>query len=228
MHVKKEIRSWWLSSLLLLGILMVNIGCGGDNASVADVIKFGNIEYLRVSQHGGRFITSNDLGPIFAYVQSNTISSNHPLQNGNATTLDPGTPVYRVKGYVPTFRLAAYDQSHTLALYEADTNPYAKKGGDLLDIAGKVQSLHILKDDGETEIKTVTNSIQIQQLVGMILSAPVDQNRPYVDEPHYFLSFHLKDGTVVSRSYGIHSHILDRGILLPELFGQLIDHIVKT
>src|SRR5579884_2120054 len=69
MHVKKEIRSWWLSSLLLLGILMVNIGCGGDNASVADVIKFGNIEYLRVSQHGGRFITSNDLGPIFAYVQ---------------------------------------------------------------------------------------------------------------------------------------------------------------
>ena len=52
-------------------------------------------------------------------------------KDGDAAFLDIGTRVYTVKGYLPTFRLAAYLDG-VLQLYEADTNPCARTGADLL------------------------------------------------------------------------------------------------
>ena len=67
---------------------------------------------------------------------------NHRLQDGDAAFLPPGTPLFRLKLYRPTFRLAARD-GNRLVLYEADGNPKAKVGADLVDIAGKVDYIQI-------------------------------------------------------------------------------------
>ena len=52
----------------------------------------------------------------------------------------------RVKGYSPEFRLGTLEDGKP-TLYEADTNPFAETGGDLLDIRGKVTAIVILNDD---------------------------------------------------------------------------------
>jgi len=134
-----------------------------------------------------------------------------------------------MKGYKSTFRLAAYDPNNNnhLVLYEADTNPNAKRGSDLLDIGGKVQYISVNKDDGTTQLAEVKNSSQVLLLTQMALTAPVDQSRSLQNESRYFISFHLKDGTAVTRAYGQQSRILIRGILLPEAFGVAIQSAVS-
>jgi hypothetical protein len=82
-----------------------------------------------------------------------------------------------VKGYSPTFRLAA-QQNNTFTLYEADTNPHARKGADLLAIDGKVQAIGIVSDqDGVTELGALKDPKRVTALVTMVLEATVDQNR---------------------------------------------------
>ena len=63
----------------------------------------------------------------------------HHYQDGDSTHLNPGTPVYAVMGYSPKFRLGTLEQGRVF-LYEADTNPSAKTGQDLLDIRGQSYS----------------------------------------------------------------------------------------
>ena len=57
-----------------------------------------------------------------------------------------------------------------MILYEADTNPYAKKGADLLDISGKVEYIGVNSAiDGTTELASIRDEGQVSQLVDMIL-----------------------------------------------------------
>ena len=97
-------------------------------------------------------------------------------QDGDATFLNSGTPVYAVKGYSSKFRLATLEQGKA-TLYEADTNPFAKTGEDLLDIRGKVTAIDIAEDDDEnTLLATTDDGPTIARFVDMALDAPVNQN----------------------------------------------------
>jgi hypothetical protein len=127
-----------------------------------------------------------------------------------------------VKGYSPTFRLAA-QQNNTFTLYEADTNPHARKGADLLDIGGKVQAIGIVSDqDGVTELGALKDPKRVTALVTMVLEATFDQNRQGGNR-RFFLAFHLVDGTVVIRAYWLDTGELARGIQLPKAFGLAIE-----
>ena len=76
-------------------------------------------------------------------------------QDGDSTYLNPGTPVYAVKGYSPEFRLATLEEGR-VRLFESDTNPLARTGEDLLDIRGKVKAVDILSEqDASTVLDTL-------------------------------------------------------------------------
>lgn len=132
-----------------------------------------------------------------------------------------------VKGYNPEFRLAAY-RDDRLVLFEADTNPRAQTGADLLDIGGKVQYIGVNSaEDGVTEVASITDPVQEAVLVESVLGAPVDQTRP----PHggiqnFFIAFHLRDGTISIRAYSPDSGELSRGILLPEAFATAVEQVL--
>lgn len=226
-------------ALVLAIILMTWLGlmsCSAPAASVTtqidwvNFIKFKGITYNGDPLNQGRTLQESDLGPQFAKVtfkvSGNITTNGYQAQNGDAAFLSAGTQVYMVKGYQPTFRLAAHDANdhNRLVLFEADTNPSAKKGSDLLDIAGKVLSIGVNSEqDGKTEIVAITNLKQVAALVALVLTAPVDQNRPPQDEPQYFIAFHLSDGTTVTRQYGLHTRELSRGILMPKAFDDAIE-----
>jgi len=104
-------------------------------------IRFGGITYLASTLHAGRPLQASDLGPQFATVkfklEGHVQDPHYQARDGDAAFLDAGTRIYAVKGYTPIFRLTAY-VNHNVLLFEADNNPRATIGADLLNIGGKV------------------------------------------------------------------------------------------
>jgi hypothetical protein len=183
-------------------------------------IKFNDITYTQV--RNPVLIPEQDLqyfDKIRFKIADNVSDPNYHTKNGDAAFLEQGTIIYSIKDYSPDFRLMAESGE----LYEADTNPRAKTGADLLDIGDKVEYIGINSVmDGKTELASIKDNIQVQMLVQMVLDAPVNQKINRHGSMIYSFVFYLKDGTVVNRSYWLDTGELNRGILLPDEFGEAI------
>ena len=160
----------------------------GHTISWVPMVKFDGIHYVRRWYLVGKFtradiddLTTEHLGPeLFrvAFRGDGYAGSGYRHQDGDATFLNPGTPVYTVKGYSPKFRLATLEQGRP-TLYEADTNPLARTGEDLLDIRGKVTAIDILNDDDEnTLLATIDDGPTIARFVDKVLEAAGQSKRP--------------------------------------------------
>ena len=196
-----------------------------------DFIRFGGITYVAASPKPGHTLAESDLGPVFATVtfklDGHVQDPGYQSKDGDAAFLDAGTKVYTVKGYRPTFRLATFE-NHTLTLYEADTNPRARTGADLLDIGRKVHFIGIASEqNGVTELGAIKDPKKVNLLVTLVLEAPVDQNH-LAGKKQYFITFHLVDGTVVTRAYWLDTGVLARGILLPKAFELAIQAALSS
>ena len=187
------------------------------------LMQFGGIQYVRAwhfageeIREGERDLTAEDLGPEFyrvAFRGAGYAGPNYRYQDGDATFLNPGTQVYAVKGYAPEFRLGTLEEDKAI-LYEADTNPFAKTGGDLLDIRGKVTAIDILNDDHPMTVAgTIDDKRTIERFVEMVLGSPVNQPSRDHDGPRYFLGIRLADGTSVVRAFWLETGELSRGIM---------------
>ena len=156
-------------------------------------------------------------------MEGTLVDAGYRQQDGDAAFLNPGTPIYAVKGYKTSFRLAAWEDAR-LTLFEADSNPAARVAGDLLDISGKVQYIGINSpQDGVTELAAIKDRAVSDALVRMVLEAPVNQQLTDHSAARYFIAFHLTDGTNVVRAYWPDTGELSRGIVLPRQFRQTIE-----
>jgi hypothetical protein len=196
-------------------------------------IKFNGTTYLAAQNDAGRVLEQADLGPELAQVQfkvaDNVTDPGYKTKDGDAAFLEHGTRIYTVKGYAPQMRLAAQHDGQ-ITLYEADTNPSAKHGGDLLDLRDKVAAIGLNSmEDGTTEVGRIVDPQQIAALVELVLAAPVDQSQPPVagDGQRYFVVFYFKDGTATKRLYALDSGELSRGIVLPPEFRTAIEAAVQ-
>jgi len=204
--------------------------------SWVDFIQVEGRHYVNSDAEGSfaagarRGLSRSDLESPYARVRFQVYGNVHEFTympgDGDAAFLPVGTVLYRVRDYAPAFRLAATQrtpESEQLCLYEVDSSPEAQRGGDLLDIDARVQSIRILSaEDGRTELGRIEAPGQIGDLVGMVLSAPVNQAIHEHEGTQCFLSFVLFDGTAVTRSYWPNSGELSRGILLPDAFRRAV------
>ncbi len=201
-------------------------------------IRFGGITYdenhYAASGKLGRALTERDLGPEVARVafklSDNVTEPGYRPKDGDAAFLEAGTPMHAVAGYRPEFRLAAR-QGDRLILFEADTNPAARRGADLLDLGGKVRAIGVNSErDGVMELASIADPARVAALVELILGAPVDQT--FRDEDHrgarYFLAFHLEDGTAVSRAYWPDSGEVSRGIMTPAAIRAAVEGALRS
>ncbi len=191
-------------------------------------IKFGDITYVAkgslagpVAIDGERVLTVEDLGAELyrvAFRLEGYVGSSYRSQDGDAGHLNPGTPVYTVSGYAPEFRLATASEGQ-VTLFEADTNPAAEVGADLLDIKGRVRSIGISGPlDEPTELVSISNPEMVEGMVEMALVAPVDQSRRDRGRDLYYIAFHMEDGTAVVRRFWPESGELSSGIMTPASF----------
>ena len=199
------------------------------------LIHFDGIDYVRsgpgwdlpahVTREGYRDLTAEDLGPELyrvAFRISGYAGASYHAQDGDSTHLNPGTPVHAVKGYSPEFRLGTLEEGRA-SLYEADTNPLAKTGGDLLDIRGKVAAIDILEDDDDmTVLATMDEERTIERFVEMVLGAPVDQGSRDHGGPRYFLGIRLADETAAVRAFWLETGELSRGIMAGPMAASIV------
>jgi hypothetical protein len=202
----------------------------------SDFVRHDGISYSASHSILGRPITSSDLGAerfrVKNTVSLTTCDPHYRAVDGDAGYVATGEPVFAVKGYAPTFRLAA--RSHgQLVLYEADSNPAARRGADLLDIEGKVKSIALLdQKTGRTAVSRLTDRSRVDSLVRIIANASIDPNYPSpqstgpVDYAH--LAFELDDGTATVRAYDRIRGVVWRGIQVGPAFGTAVDELVRT
>ena len=186
-----------------------------------DFVQLGGINYVAAWTPPARPLQQSDLGSVYGKVKVKVEGSNDPnhrIVDGDAAFLAPGTGVYAVKGYRTSFRVAATNQGR-LTLYEADTNPKARVGADLLDLADKVLYIGVNSEtDGRTELAAIKDPAAVRTLVNEVEAGPVDQTRQPGDGAKYFIDFHMDDGTEVIRAYWPSSGEMARGIHVPETF----------
>jgi len=191
-------------------------------------IKFNDIMYVRKVVPLDSFV-EEDLkyyDKTKRKLADNVDDLNYRSKNGDAAFLKEGTSIYSIRGYSPDFRLIAKTEIE-MRLYEADTNPHATKGADLLDIGGKVECIGINSPiDGKTELASIKEESLVSSLVEIVLNAPVDQTVRSSGGSQLFLAFHLSDGTMVNRSFRPDTGELSRGIMLPDEFGRTIESFI--
>ena len=189
-------------------------------ADYRNFVKLNGITDTADRRVVGRTLGDSDLGPVYARVRCSLRDKMDPTggepQDGDAAYLEAGSPLYLVRGYRPTFRLAARRDGR-LILFEADTNPRARVGRDLLDLEGKVRRISInSRADGRSELGAITDPKQVAAMVRMLHGGPVDQRMQPTSEQHVRLvAFHLRDGTATVRTYDPAERRVERGILVP-------------
>jgi hypothetical protein len=209
--------------LLLAGCSSLPLGTRAATCDYVDFIRFGGTTY-EVADHGvGRAIGRRDLGPMLARVTANppaTDCRSYSPRDGDAAFLAPRSPVYMVKGYRPSFRLAASQRGH-LRLYEASEAEGARVGGDLLDLAGKVRYLSV--NSGRVELARIKGQAQVGALVQQVLAAPVGPTHAGAEARYCAVVFNLVDRTAVRRIFFPTTGELMPGILAPREFTEAVE-----
>jgi hypothetical protein len=151
-------------------------------ADYIDFVQVGGVTYHAATRpESGQALRDGDLGTQVAAVRCKLAEHivEDPAQrylDGDAAYLDKGTVLYAVKGYRPTFRLAARRDGE-LALFEAAENPRAQTWGDLLDVAGKVRWIGI-NDGSNRPLAAIRDPQQVARLVELLLGSPSGSRRP--------------------------------------------------
>lgn len=239
--------------LALCVVLLLGVSCGALSGGApsgsgtppnctsiidySDFVRSDGIFYSAASFFPtlGRPIASAELGAERfrvknTFSQTNCDPFRRPV-DGDAAYVATGEPVFAVTGYAPTFRLAARHNGQ-LVLYEAESNPAAVRGGDLLDIEGKVKSIALLDEKtGRTAASRLTDGARVRDLVSMIVRASIDQTyqpSPSGTEADFVqLAFELNDGTIAVRGYDRIAGVLGRGIRTGPALTQVVDELLR-
>lgn len=210
-----------VTSLLVLG------ACGGQAVSIdwVDLVQWNGITYLPtppLAAGGSTPALGALLGTTKRKLAGNETDPAYHLKNGDAAILEAGTPMFAVGEYRTTFRIAVTASGRTV-IYEADTNPAARSGADLMDLRGLIDYIGVQGSDGRSELAAIHDAAVISRLVELVLQAPVDQSvgRPQAGT-QYFLAFHFRDGTQSLRAYWPSTGELSRGILTRPEFASTI------
>ena len=219
----------WRLHIAVLSAVLLFAGCGYRTVEYIDFIQHGEIQYVAsFSGPLGRGLTDADLGAEQfrvknALARGGSGGGGRP-RDGDSAFVSAGDPVYAVRGYRPTFRVAAHRDGR-LVLYEADGNPAAKVGADLLDLDGKVAAITLLSPkDGRTILGRIADPARVRELVSLVLDGSVDQSVPTTGTPD-FVGFELFDGTVTSRAYFRDAGVLQRGIRVGRAFGDAVNEL---
>lgn len=213
-------------------------GGGGAVATLANTVRLDGVTYQRgaYGQTNTVPVGAVERGrPPVGRVRGQVAS--YDLADGQATELEPGSPLYAVRGYDPSFRLAARLDGGGWALYEVLSNPGADSAAELLDVRGKVERVG-LEVFGTAEekaaVEEVSSALGAGESGGIVRAAFGAPLEPVSGA--YFnrmLVFHLEDGTRSIRAYEPRSGELYlsetpgasgsyTGVVLPEEYRRLL------
>src|SRR3989442_2244781 len=218
----------FVSVLVLVLGLIVSAGHAGAS-NILDYVTFDGVDYIRWPQEPGRSLTREDLGIEFATIECSLGEDLRGCPYGvdaSAAFMPAGTRVYAVRGYATEFRLAAVWKDPVF-LFQAWRNPRAKVGGDLYDLRDRVRAIDVRRGE-PTSTSTappvkITAPGEVAALVDMVARGAMHRPLAHaIDEPRYWLTFWLADGTTLERPYFVETRELLGGVVLPDEFAALL------
>lgn len=203
--------------MLAPSLLALGACCGGQHTSIdwIDFVQLNGITYVAANGPASTGASDPALGAQLASTTRKLAGietdPHHKLQDGEAAFLPAGTAIYSLRDYRTSFRVAVKG-SNGVVIYEADTNPRASIGADLLDLTGKVDYIAVRDSTGQEA--TIRDAAVLTRLVSLMLQAPVDQSvQPPPNGPQDFVTIHFLDGTQTVRAFWPSTGVLSRGIL---------------
>lgn len=204
--------------------VLLGSGClAPDLAAPPDSMRLAGITYESAGTVSDETVNRRSvIGRVKNDVDTN-LHRETRLRDGDATYLEPGTPVYAVEGYKPSFRVAARSDDRWV-LYGVVENPDARSAEKLLDVAGRVKRVTVRQEVPEArEVTPVRQPEETAALVDVVLESPVVWvSRDFTR--HDFV-FELDDDTEVVRRYEPRSGELYlsqgetyAGVVLPEKY----------
>ena len=98
-------------------------GCSNVQIEWVDFIQVGSTQYV-AGPGSPNTLQEGDLGPVVAHVKfkvaGNVCDPNYKLMDGDTAFLEPGTPIYQLKGE-PTTKVLAAHRNGKIVSYEAKT-----------------------------------------------------------------------------------------------------------
>jgi hypothetical protein len=210
---------------LLVASLLVLGACGGQGAAIdwVDFIQWKGITFLAVPPASAGTTTpvlGAQLATTKRQLADNETNPAYRIKDGDTGYLKAGTLIYALRDYRSSFRIGVKGTSGTV-MYEADTNPNAATGADLLDLENKVIGIGIDGPDSTAELASIQDPAAITRLVRITLQAPVGEAiQPAGTQ--YFVAFHFRDGTESVRAFWPSMGLLQRGIIAGPEFARII------
>lgn len=210
-------------------IIIISTGCIKKMAEIewVDFIKFDDIMYVSNDYLTNDELDNIELGEVYDTVKHKiadvVFDTKYKARDGDAAFHEIGTKVYSVLGYDTDFRLAVQTE-YGIRLYEADSNPNASYGKEILDIENKVDYITLNSEsDAQTVIATIDNKTDVESITNIVLNSPIVNEVNRTSDTMYFLEFHLIDGTSITRCYWIDDGLLERNIKLPDDIKNIIN-----
>jgi hypothetical protein len=113
-----------------------------------------------------------------------------------------------------------------MTLFEADSNPAASTGRDLLDFSSGLSLVRVFDGtSGKQQLGQLTDPRALADLVQGIMSAHVDQTteQPHGDDDRWFLELTTPDGLTTGRALWRSTGELFRGIFLDAATMKLLE-----
>lgn len=222
----------WLCAIfsLVLGSLILT-GCTGK--IFHNMCTYSEVDYASVLQWNGVLYgdnTDSDLSGLLrgkaigkvTYSKSEHRCPRKKMQDGDATNLKTGTPLYEVNGYKPSARIWAGDQ-----LYEAYSNPAARTLNDLLDVEGKIQTVRFISGNDGSDLMDFTpeaNAVFIREFPKLEYIQHEElskQTKSWVGDL-YWMEIEMKDGSSRRITYNTMFPSFHSAYATPEL-AELIE-----
>lgn len=190
-----------------------------------DFLKWDGVTYVAVPGPPASPLAAGALGGQVGAVKKKVADvvtdPAYRTQDGDAAFLPIGTAIYALRDYRASFRLAV--ETASIVIYEADTNPGARTGADLMDLEGKLVSVEV-KSEATNSSANIDDRATVSTLAGLVLAARVNQS---IEPPEgatdtYEITFHFRDGTWSTRRLWASAALLSRGIIVPHEFVQIV------
>lgn len=197
---------------------------------LVNFVKLDGIQYMCTNYLIDIDRLGSQISEVKFKISDNVNNPNYVVKNGDAAYLEKGTPIYNIKGYKSSFRIAI-KSANEIIVYQVFDNPSAKIGSDIVDIFNKVDYIEINNETYDEEIAAITDANKINEIVDMVLTAPVNLLTSRQTGKQYLISFHLKDGSEFKGSYWLESGQFSNvyiSFILPVEFKIAVEEALKN